>query len=60
MLYEVITQHNSSYWKGLPYLGLGPSAHSFYNDCRFWNVADLSKYIHGVTHDEVYQEKEVV
>lgn len=42
------SQHNSSYWKGLPYLGLGPSAHAYNGKSRRWNDADLSSYIKGV------------
>ena len=37
--------HNSAYWESKPYLGLGPSAHSFDGDAlRFWNVSDLHSY----------------
>jgi putative oxygen-independent coproporphyrinogen III oxidase len=39
------SKHNTSYWKQVPYLGLGPSAHSFNGYSRQWNVSDLSKYI---------------
>jgi len=39
------SRHNSSYWKGSPYLGLGPSAHSFNGDERRWNVANNSLYL---------------
>ncbi len=39
------SKHNSSYWKGLPYLGLGPSAHSFNNKSRQWNIANNALYI---------------
>jgi oxygen-independent coproporphyrinogen-3 oxidase len=40
------SKHNSSYWKGKPYLGFGPSAHSFDgNKTRSWNVANNSMYI---------------
>ena len=38
-------RHNLNYWNGTPYLGLGPSAHSFWEDHRQWNVASLEKYI---------------
>jgi len=37
--------HNQMYWDGNPYLGLGPSAHSFWDDTRQWNVADVNDYI---------------
>ncbi|HLG04319.1 MAG TPA: radical SAM family heme chaperone HemW, partial [Bacteroidia bacterium] len=40
-----IAQHNSSYWFGEPYLGIGPSAHSLQNNTRRWNVSSNTKYI---------------
>lgn len=40
--------HNSSYWKDLPYLGIGAAAHSYDRKSRQWNVADIEKYIHGI------------
>jgi oxygen-independent coproporphyrinogen-3 oxidase len=39
------SRHNSSYWQGKTYLGLGPSAHSFNGVSREWNVANNAKYI---------------
>jgi len=40
------SKHNSSYWKGVPYLGLGPSAHSFDgNNIRIANIANNNKYL---------------
>ncbi len=42
------SQHNSSYWNGRPYLGLGPSAHSYDGGCRRrWNAADIRSYVQG-------------
>ncbi|HNW49024.1 MAG TPA: radical SAM family heme chaperone HemW [Bacteroidales bacterium] len=38
-------KHNSSYWNRTPYLGLGPSAHSFDGVKRFWNEPSLTKYL---------------
>lgn len=38
------SKHNTSYWKQVPYLGLGPSAHSFNGYSRQWNISDISKY----------------
>lgn len=42
------SRHNSSYWKGVPYLGLGPSAHSFNGELRRWNISSISEYIQGI------------
>lgn len=41
--YEAV--HNSNYWRGVPYLGIGPSAHSFLGDVRRWNTANNRNYI---------------
>ena len=38
------SKHNSSYWFGTPYLGLGPSAHSYDGSSRQWNVSSVEKY----------------
>lgn len=38
-------RHNRHYWAGEPYLGLGPAAHSFSGDERWWNARDLHRYI---------------
>lgn len=40
------SQHNRNYWMHQTYLGLGPSAHSFKNDNRWWNFKNISIYIH--------------
>lgn len=40
--------HNSSYWAGLPYLGIGPSAHSFKADERSWNIANNQQYMNAI------------
>ena len=42
------SRHNSSYWNGTPYLGLGAAAHSYDRKSRQWNVADVERYIEGV------------
>jgi len=41
------SKHNSSYWSGSKYIGLGPSAHSFDGTKRYWNVSDMSRYLNG-------------
>jgi len=50
--------HNTNYWKQVPYLGLGPSAHSFNRYSRQWNVKDLKKYIRGVNGRREFFERE--
>lgn len=43
-----LAQHNSNYWKGAHYLGIGPSAHSFNGVSRSWNIANNAKYIKAI------------
>jgi oxygen-independent coproporphyrinogen-3 oxidase len=52
--------HNSRYWQGHPYLGLGPSAHSFDGKCRSWNVANNQLYIDKVNKQDLYYETEIL
>lgn len=54
------SRHNSSYWKGEKYLGLGPSAHSFNGSVRQWNVANNNSYVHSITKGEINNETEVL
>lgn len=45
--------HNSSYWSGAPYVGIGPSAHSYDGHrTRRWNVASNSLYLQGIAQDD--------
>jgi len=44
-------RHNSAYWLGVPYLGLGPSAHGFDGTHRRWNVSAYAAWIDDVLHD---------
>jgi oxygen-independent coproporphyrinogen-3 oxidase len=46
-----ISIHNSAYWRGKKYLGVGPSAHSYNIESRQWNVSSLIHYIEGITAD---------
>jgi oxygen-independent coproporphyrinogen-3 oxidase len=49
---ENISRHNSSYWNRTPYIGLGPSAHSFDGKrIRSWNVCELNEYLSLIEHD---------
>jgi oxygen-independent coproporphyrinogen-3 oxidase len=52
------SRHNSSYWQGRRYLGLGPSAHSFDGVSRQWNIADNAKYIESLSEGRLVFEKE--
>ncbi|HEX7844470.1 MAG TPA: radical SAM family heme chaperone HemW [Chitinophagaceae bacterium] len=54
------SRHNSSYWQGAKYLGLGPSAHSFDGVSRQWNVANNSQYIDAINRGTIPFEKEVL
>jgi len=42
------SRHNMKYWRFVPYVGLGPSAHSFQEPKRYWNYADVKKYIRSL------------
>jgi len=54
------SRHNSAYWKGIPYLGVGPSAHSFNGYSRRWNVANLTTYITHLKKDQLLYEEEIL
>jgi len=43
-----VSRHNMLYWSGVPYMGLGPSAHSFNGKQRSWNPSSLKQYMEGV------------
>lgn len=51
-------RHNSNYWKGNSYLGIGPSAHSFNGTSRSWNIANNALYIKGILAKELPLETE--
>jgi oxygen-independent coproporphyrinogen-3 oxidase len=54
------SRHNSSYWQGVPYLGLGPSAHSFNGRDRRWNVANNVLYLQAIERGEIPFEVETL
>jgi oxygen-independent coproporphyrinogen-3 oxidase len=43
------SRHNQKYWQGVPYLGLGPAAHSFDGRGRSWNHRELDAYLHALS-----------
>lgn len=57
---EYYSKHNSNYWKGANYLGLGPSAHSYNGNSRQWNVSSNSLYINSLKNNILPIEKEVL
>ncbi len=56
----MISRHNSAYWIGKKYLGLGPSAHSYNGECREWNVSSLPTYIKGIKSGQPEKEMETL
>ncbi len=55
-----ISKHNSAYWLGERYLGVGPSAHSFNGAERSWNVASNPKYSQLINKNEQFNEQETL
>jgi oxygen-independent coproporphyrinogen-3 oxidase len=54
------SQHNSNYWSGKTYLGLGPSAHSFNTISRQWNIANNVLYIKSIAQGQLNFEIELL
>ncbi len=54
------SRHNSGYWLGAKYLGIGPAAHSFNGTSRQWNIAHNSKYIKALQRGNLFFEKETL
>ena len=52
------SRHNSSYWKGIPYIGVGPGAHSYDGSNRRWNLSSLTDYIATPPGEDVPHEVE--
>lgn len=52
------SRHNSNYWRGVKYLGIGPSAHSYNGETRQWNIANNAKYIEALENNQVPAETE--
>lgn len=53
-----IARHNTNYWKSVPYLGIGPSAHSFDGRTRQWNIRNNARYLKSLGADELPFELE--
>jgi oxygen-independent coproporphyrinogen-3 oxidase len=52
------SRHNSNYWEGINYLGIGPSAHSFNGESRQWNIANNHRYIQEIQQNKIPAETE--
>jgi oxygen-independent coproporphyrinogen III oxidase len=52
------SQHNSSYWQGIPYFGFGPGAHSYDGIARYWNVSNNARYINALMQGLIPYERE--
>lgn len=52
--------HNTNYWKGIKYLGIGPSAHSYDGASRQHNVSNNSRYLKSINSGKIPFEKEVL
>lgn len=54
------SKHNTSYWLGKQYVGIGPSAHSYNGLERSWNVANNTKYLKSIEQNILPSEKELL
>jgi oxygen-independent coproporphyrinogen-3 oxidase len=54
------SRHNSSYWEGIPYIGIGASAHSYDIHTRQWNVSDVETYINSIENGCIPMEFELI
>ncbi len=53
-------KHNSSYWNGTPYIGIGAGAHSYVGNVRSWNPDNLDTYIRGIKDGTLVRESETL
>jgi oxygen-independent coproporphyrinogen III oxidase len=56
----LFSKHNTSYWQGVKYLGLGPSAHSFDGGIREWNVSNVKRYVDAIKAGIILSESETL
>jgi oxygen-independent coproporphyrinogen-3 oxidase len=54
------SQHNTSYWKQQPYIGIGPSAHSYNLTSRQWNVSSIATYSKAIAENGIFFESETL
>lgn len=53
-------RHNTNYWKGIPYLGIGAAAHSFDGIKRYWNISNNTVYVNSILNNKTARESEVL
>ncbi len=54
------SRHNSAYWEGVPYLGIGPGAHSYNGYSRRWNISNNALYVQGIHDNLPVWEEEIL
>jgi oxygen-independent coproporphyrinogen-3 oxidase len=54
------SRHNSSYWNGKKYIGIGPAAHSYDGTSRQWNISNNNSYVHSIKRGIIPCEKEIL
>ncbi len=54
------SRHNSSYWLGNSYIGIGPSAHSYVNNMRSWNTVVNSRYVSEIKQNKIPENREIL
>jgi len=57
---SLLSKHNTSYWQGKSYLGIGPSAHSYHQHTRSWNIANNTRYIKELKENRLPSELEIL
>jgi oxygen-independent coproporphyrinogen-3 oxidase len=57
---SMYSKHNKSYWVSIPYLGFGPSAHSYNLNKRFYNVNNVNEYIKLIKSGQIFYEEETL
>jgi oxygen-independent coproporphyrinogen III oxidase len=57
---DMYAVHNTNYWMGVPYLGIGPSAHSYNGNARRWNIANNALYLKSILQQRTVPYEEEV
>ncbi len=54
------SKHNTAYWQGISYVGVGPSAHGFDGKTRYWNKANNAQYMQSLGNNELLETRETL